>query len=313
MELSSPPSARRRKAGLVTKNAPGPNIRTEGVILFGYADYSSIDSTSATSLAASSPRYELLCRQPPTARPLLANDAIEKPVGLDLVADVILLEEVRHASVLALVANTPHPAWVHRPPFLSVGLFTTGDHPVDRAPVQMPPEVDAFEQRLGGNKPDRRRDLRQLVDSIEVATLFHGHAQPDVRVALAPVTRQVLQNPLRPLGENQPVEILAGANDLPYLRPPRISFPVEEVRHRAGEDAMSSALSAGSSVPCPGFAPVGVRGPHRPLERLMSRAAHDLPDVTVGAGGRDLVAAPPRVPGVMGPANFRVFHFRLSQ
>ena len=40
------------------ENAPGPITQTDGVVLFGNADYNSTDSTSATNLAASSPRYE---------------------------------------------------------------------------------------------------------------------------------------------------------------------------------------------------------------------------------------------------------------
>ena len=51
---------------------------------------------------------------------------------MDLIADVILLEEVRNSGSRALVPDATDPIEVHVPTLVFVRLFTARDDPIER-------------------------------------------------------------------------------------------------------------------------------------------------------------------------------------
>ena len=79
-------------------------------------------------------------------RPLLADPPVEHSVRLDLIADVILLEEVRNSCGRALVPDATHPIEVHVPTLVFVRLFTARDDPVERPQVRA--EIKRLQKRL---------------------------------------------------------------------------------------------------------------------------------------------------------------------
>ena len=64
---------------------------------------------------------------------------------------------------------------------------------------------------------------------IGAALIFTGDVEKDVVPTAAPVRRQALQHPLRPLCEQEKHHIAALAHDVPRLSPPRVGFFQEEV------------------------------------------------------------------------------------
>src|SRR5262249_19249307 len=107
-----------------------------------------------------------------------------------------------------------------------------------------------------------------------------------------------------------PVELFAGPDDAPGFRPPGVGLRVEEVAHRAGEDALPGAGPPGPSVPPGRLGPAD--GPHGAVEGLVARPFHDFLDVAVQALLAHLVAPPPEVHGVMRPADAAVLGHRWS-
>ena len=64
---------------------------------------------------------------------------------------------------------------------------------------------------------------------IGAALIFTGDVEKDVVPSAAPVRRQTLPYPLRPLCEQKKHHIAALAHDVPRLSPPRVGFFQEEI------------------------------------------------------------------------------------
>ena len=74
---------------------------------------------------------------------------------------------------------------------------------------------------------------------IGTALVFTGDVEKDVVPTGAPVRRQALPHPLRPLCEQEKHHIAALAHDVPRLNPPRVGFFQEEIRGHADPDLLT--------------------------------------------------------------------------
>ena len=75
---------------------------------------------------------------------------------------------------------------------------------------------------------------------IGAALIFTGDVEKDVVPTAAPVRRQALQHPLRPLCEQEKHHIAALAHDVPRLSPPRVGFFQEKIRGHADPDLLTT-------------------------------------------------------------------------
>ena len=75
---------------------------------------------------------------------------------------------------------------------------------------------------------------------IGAALIFTGDVEKDVVPSAAPVRRQTLPHPLRPLCEQEKHHIAALAHDVPRLSPPRVGFFQEEIRGHADPDLLTT-------------------------------------------------------------------------
>ena len=75
---------------------------------------------------------------------------------------------------------------------------------------------------------------------IGAALVFTSDVEKDVVPSAAPVRRQALPHPLRPLGEQKKHHIAALAHDVPRLNPPRVGFFQEEIRGHADSDLLTT-------------------------------------------------------------------------
>ena len=75
---------------------------------------------------------------------------------------------------------------------------------------------------------------------IGAALIFAGDVEKDVVPSAAPVRRQALPHPLRPLCEQEKHHIAALAHDVPRLSPPRVGFFQEEIRGHADPDLLTT-------------------------------------------------------------------------
>ena len=75
---------------------------------------------------------------------------------------------------------------------------------------------------------------------IGAALIFTGDVEKDVVPTAAPVRRQALPYPLRPLCEQEKHHIAALAHDVPRLNPPRVGFFQEEIRRHADPDLLTT-------------------------------------------------------------------------
>ena len=75
---------------------------------------------------------------------------------------------------------------------------------------------------------------------IGAALIFTGDVEKDVVPTAAPVRRQALQHPLRPLCEQEKHHIAALAHDVPRLNPPRVGLFQEEIRGHADPDLLTT-------------------------------------------------------------------------
>ena len=75
---------------------------------------------------------------------------------------------------------------------------------------------------------------------IGAALVFAGDVEKDVVPSAAPVRRQTLPYPLRPLCEQEKHHIAALAHDVPRLSPPRVGFFQEEIRGHADPDLLTT-------------------------------------------------------------------------
>jgi hypothetical protein len=76
---------------------------------------------------------------------------------------------------------------------------------------------------------------------------------------------------------------------------------MKEVGHAASEDAI--AMSGLIRLPIPFEWWLPIDGPHRAIERHPACPLHDGADVTAMTFCGDLVATPPKIHGVVGPAD----------
>jgi hypothetical protein len=154
--------------------------------------------------------------------------------------NVGLLEEVRDAGVGALPVDVPHPIDVHHRPCPLRRPLTARDDPVD--PAEVGPEVQAGQQRLGGDESHTRREVPQQGQAVVGLRVAARHPKPDVGVAVAPVRGQAVLRESGPLREDQPVQMLALPDDLPGLGPPRVrpwwkKSDIEQVKTRCRSPA----------------------------------------------------------------------------
>ena len=75
---------------------------------------------------------------------------------------------------------------------------------------------------------------------IGTALILTGDIEKDVVPSAAPVRRQTLPHPLRPLCEQKKHHIAALAHDVPRLSPPRVGFFQEEIRGHADPDLLAA-------------------------------------------------------------------------
>ena len=75
---------------------------------------------------------------------------------------------------------------------------------------------------------------------VGTALILTGDIEKDVVPSAAPVRRQALPHPLRPLCEQKKHHIAALAHDVPCLSPPRVGFFQEEIRGHADPDLLTT-------------------------------------------------------------------------
>lgn len=75
---------------------------------------------------------------------------------------------------------------------------------------------------------------------IGAALILAGDIEKDVVPSAAPVRRQTLPHPLRPLCEQKKHHIAALAHDVPRLNPPRVGCFQEEIRGHADPDLLTT-------------------------------------------------------------------------
>ena len=75
---------------------------------------------------------------------------------------------------------------------------------------------------------------------VGTALIFTGDVEKDVVPSAAPVRRQALSYPLRPLGEQKKHHIAALAHDVPRFRPPRVGLFQKEIGRHAHPDLLAA-------------------------------------------------------------------------
>ena len=75
---------------------------------------------------------------------------------------------------------------------------------------------------------------------IGTALILTGDIEKDVVPSAAPVRRQALPHPLRPLCEQKKHHIAALAHDVPRFSPPRVGFFQEKIRGHADPDLLTT-------------------------------------------------------------------------
>ena len=88
----------------------------------------------------------------------LAPMSTEHPILTNLVARVVLLEEVSNPILPTLTVNVANPAQVHVSAFFLVGLLAARNDPMNPA-IKVWREVDRPEQRFCRNEPNGGRNL----------------------------------------------------------------------------------------------------------------------------------------------------------
>src|SRR5207247_1869308 len=108
-----------------------------------------------------------------------------------------LLEEERNTEGPATVPQVTRPRMIHWPP--PWARLAADDYPVDAGEVQ---GGQRAEQGLRADEPDSGRDLAQGVGPVDESVVLDADAKPDVRITLAPVSRQMIGDAFVPLGED---------------------------------------------------------------------------------------------------------------
>lgn len=123
----------------------------------------------------------------------------------------------------------------------TIVVFAAADDPLDLPGGKVLP--DAYRSDEG-----RAHDALVLEGQVEqdgnaligAALILAGDIEKDVVPSAAPVRRQTLPHPLRPLCEQEKHHIAALAHDVPRLNPPRVGFFQEEIRGHADPDLLTT-------------------------------------------------------------------------
>src|SRR5262249_5205621 len=150
-----------------------------------------------------------------------------------------------------------------------------------------------------------------------IVVIFNAHAEPDVWIAVSPIVRQALNDPVRSFRQQLPVK----PGRLPNQRPELLPFTIDDgvferpVCHGRTEHTMASLLATSRLVPPEGFGPVlfaECAAPRFLAPNIETIAMADRVCVAVCAAGADLPATPGEIPGVVGPRNERFFSHELA-
>src|SRR4051794_11029154 len=97
-----------------------------------------------------------------------------------------------HASLAALFVDIADPIEIHEPPLALGSLFTSRDDPVDFG--EMRSQIQTLKQGLCGNESHRGGNRAEDFNAINRVHAATRHAEPDVRIALAPIRRETISN-----------------------------------------------------------------------------------------------------------------------
>lgn len=135
---------------------------------------------------------------------------------------------------------------------------------------------------------------------------------------MGPMGRDHLLDVFGALGEEQPIEIRGGVDQVE--EPPAFEFEyspfgalvvLENIGHAGAKNAFSDASRAGACIPLQRFPPMLCTEETAGLvwtPNVMAGSFGECFGVAVRAGGGNFNATPPRVEGVVGPFDFGVFH-----
>ena len=165
----------------------------------------------------------------PALRPLV-GDMVGLPVLHEHGAG---LDEVEgHAVGAALEAERLHPLEMAgaRP----VVVLPAAEHLLDESRGEVILRVERTDERGRHESPVLRRGAKEDRESLVSPPLvLRRDAEHHVLVALAPIGREALGEPLRTLGEKKEEHVRTLPDDLPRLFSPRVGLLDEEVRRQA--------------------------------------------------------------------------------
>ena len=137
-----------------------------------------------------------------------------------------------------------------------------------------------------------------------VAPPPYTDAQPYVRLAFAPVSRQTCRYSVYPFRQDKKVHIRTLLDNVPRLLPPFIGAAMEEVGKGTGKYSVSLVLSFGSSLYLVGQVPRAFSAIYLAPRLYSLLFLQNAPDITVGAfrfSAAYLVATVPRIPRLVAP------------
>ena len=123
----------------------------------------------------------------------------------------------------------------------TIVVFAAADDLLDLPGGQILPDAHRSDEGRAHNALVLERQFQQKRDAlIGTALVLTGDIEKDVVPTAAPVRRQALPYPLRPLCEQEKHHITALAHDVPRLSPPRVGFFQEEIRGHADPDLLTT-------------------------------------------------------------------------
>src|SRR5690606_19608274 len=113
------------------------------------------------------------------------------------------------------------------------------------------------ESRFVADESDRSRDLSQIVSPVSDSHVFDRRPEPDIRVSIAPVVREVVCDSLRTLREHLKVQVLTLLDHVPHKRSGRVGCRVilKNITQRRAEDATDDSVRNGLAIPCSNILP----------------------------------------------------------
>src|SRR5208283_4019775 len=219
----------------------------------------------------------------------------------------VLLEVESNPSPSTHIAQFNRPLLAHRAEARTT--LAPGNQPMEPNQVVV---NKGLKKRLRRNEPNGRRDFPERIDPGIGTSGTAGCTEPHMRPTVAPVCWQATSDKLRALGEDEPVHLSALADHFPSLAAPFIRILNEKVGQARAEHANPPAEI--------GFK---LRGLAIPLWRFLPSfralngakvSAHAVRDHSVGiavvALRRYMAAPDPRIPSVVCPVDFAIFHAR---